>query len=276
MSGAGPSYRMSGLATRARAYPWYALGIFLSLVVWEMAARALGPYRLPSLTLVAAQFFPLLTESNTLRFQGGGEQGYWPHLLHTIGYTLTASGIGVVLGSVFGLAMARFPLFRALTEIPVALLRTIPPLAAIPFILIWIGPGNPAQLLMVSYYVGVMMIVTTITAAANVEPILPTYAATLGASETRIFRSVILPAMIPALVGGVRVAVGIAWGVQIVAELMGGQYGMGRVFSAMISFQALDAIVVGILWIALAAAIVDLVLLSVIRRVTRWVPTLEM
>lgn len=79
--------------------------------------------------------------------------------------------------------------------------------------------------------------------------------------------------MIPALVGGMRVAVGIAWGVQIVAELMGGQYGMGRVFSSMISFQALDAIVVGILWIALAAAIVDLVLLSVIRRITRWMPT---
>ena len=273
MNDAGPSVRMSGLATRARAYPWYALGIILSLVIWEVMARVLGPFRLPPLTLVANQFFPLLTESKILRFQGGGEQGYTPHLLHTVGYTLTASGIGVVIGTSFGLAMARFPLLRALTVVPVELLRTIPPLAAIPFILIWIGPGNSAQLLMVSYYVGVMMVVSTITAAANIEPILPTYAATLGASETRIFCTVILPAMIPALVGGMRVAVGIAWGVQIVAELMGGQYGMGRVFSSMISFQALDAIVVGILWIALAAAIVDLVLLSVIRRITRWMPT---
>ena len=257
----------------ARAYPWYALGIALALLVWEFAAYALGPYRLPSLESVARQFFPLLTASKPLSFQGGGDQGYWPHLLHTIGFTLAGSALGGIAGVAFALAMARFTIFRAITEVPIELLRTIPPLAAIPFILIWIGPGNPAQILMVGYYVFVMMVVTTLNAATNVEPILPTFAATLGASGNRIFRTVILPAMTPAVVGGVRVAVGIAWGVQIVAELMGGKYGMGRVFSAMISFQALDAIIVGIVWVSLAAAIVDAVLVLSIRRITRWAPT---
>jgi ABC-type nitrate/sulfonate/bicarbonate transport system permease component len=261
------------IGRHARAYPWCALGILIALLVWELAAHALGPYRLPSLAVIVSQLFPLLTESQTLSFQGGGSDGYWPHLLHTIGFTLAASAIGVVSGVTFGLAMSRSVWFRAVTEVPVELLRTIPPLAAIPFILIWIGPGNPAQILMVSYYVFVMMVVTTLNAAANVAPILPTFAATLGASDNRIFRTVILPAMTPTVVGGIRVAVGVAWGVQIVAELMGGRYGMGRVFSAMISFQALDAIVVGIIWISLAAAVVDLILVVSIRRITRWTPS---
>ncbi|MEQ8964972.1 MAG: ABC transporter permease subunit [Azospirillaceae bacterium] len=246
--------------------------MIVALLVWEGAAMALGPYRLPSLEVVGGKLFPLLTESQVLSFQGGGANGYWPHLFHTIGFTLTASAIGIVCGVGFGLLMARSRWFRAITEVPVELLRTIPPLAAIPFILIWIGPGDFAQILMVSYYVFVMMIVTTLNAAANVNPILPTFAGTLGASENRVFRTVILPAMTPTIAGGVRVAIGVAWGVQIVAELLGGRLGMGRVFSAMISFQALDAIIVGIIWISLAAAVVDLVLVQGIRRLTRWTP----
>ena len=128
---------------------------------------------------------------------------------------------------------------------------------------------------MVSYYVFVMMVVTTLNAAANVEPILPTFAATLGGSQNRVFRTVILPAMIPTIVGGVRVAIGIAWSVQVVAELMGGRFGMGRVFAAMVSFQALDAIVVGIAWLALSAAVVDFFLILLTRRLTRWMPSVD-
>jgi ABC-type nitrate/sulfonate/bicarbonate transport system permease component len=257
------------------AYLWYALGILAAIVVWEIAALALGPYRLPSLGAVGGQFFPLLTASATLSFQGAGNGGFLPHLLHTIAFTLAGGAIGVVVGVLTGLLMTRFSLVRSITELPIELLRTIPPLAAIPFILIWIGPGVGSQIVMVSYYVFVMMVVTTLTAAANVEPILTTFAATLGASENRVFRSVILPAMTPTIVGGVRVAIGIAWSVQVVAELMGGRYGMGRAFAALLSFNALDAIVVGIGWLALSAALVDFMIVAVIRRLTRWTPSAD-
>jgi ABC-type nitrate/sulfonate/bicarbonate transport system permease component len=214
------------------AYPWYALGVLLTAIVWELAAAALGPYRLPSLEMVASEFFPLLTSSKTLEFQGGGSEGYWPHLVHTTRFTLISSLTGVVTGVAFGLAMARFKPIRAVSEVPIELLRTIPPLAAVPFVLIWIGPGDMAQIMMVSYYVFVIMVVTTLNATTNLNPVVATFAATLGAKENRIFRTVIFPAMLPTVVGGMRVAVGLAWSVQIVAELMGGRYGMGRAFSA--------------------------------------------
>ena len=267
------SARILAIESSARAYYWYALGIAAALVVWELAAVILGQYRLPSIAQIAPKFFVLLTESQTLSFQGGGDNGYWPHLLHTIFYTIAASAIGVSSGVLFALAAQRSRILGAITEVPIELLRTIPPLAAIPFILIWIGPGNPSQLLMVGYYVFVMMVIATQNAAANVNPILSTFAQTLGADSGRVFRTVIFPAMVPSIVGALRVAVGVAWGIQIVAELMGGRLGMGRVFSAMISFQALDAIIVGIIWISIAAALVDVALVLVLRRITRWAPT---
>lgn len=264
---------LAKVAKVSSVYAWYALGILIASIIWQVAASFLGPYRLPALGTVAEEFFPLLAHSDALAFQGGGDHGYLPHLLHTILFTLTASVIGVALGMGVGLAMARFKLFRAVVEVPIELLRTIPPLAAVPFVLIWIGPGNLSQIIMVGYYVFVILVVTTLNAVANVDPILPTLAETLGARRNRVFRTVIFPAILPAVTGGIRVAVGIAWSVQIVAELMGGRYGMGRAFSAMISFQALDAIIVGIAWIAVAAAVVDGMVITIARRITRWAPS---
>lgn len=244
----------------------------LAAAAWQAAAVRLGPYRLPPLETVAPEVFPLLTESTLLEFQGGGNGGLLPHLRHTVLFTLAGSGIGVTLGIVTGLVMARWRGIRAIAGLPIEVLRTIPPLAAIPFFLIWIGTTPLGQLMMVAFYTFVMLVVTTLNAAANVDPIYARFAATLGADKTRIFRTVVLPAMVPAIAGGVRVAVGLALGVQVVAELMGGRQGMGQVFSMMISFQALDVIIVGIFWIAVAALAIDLALVRCIRRVTRWAP----
>lgn len=251
---------------------WGGVGVVIAAGVWQVAAARLGPYRLPALGTVVPEVFPLLRTSSLLEFQGGGSGGIWPHLRHTIIFTLAGSGIGIAAGIVTGLAMARWSRFRGLTELPIEVLRTIPPLAAIPFILIWLGTTPAAQLLMVGFYAFVMLVVTTLNAAANVNPLYPRFAATLGAGPNRTFRTVILPAMVPGIAGGVRVAVGIAWGIQVVAELMGGRQGMGQVFSMMISFQALDVIIVGIFWVTVAAVVVDLVLVWGIRYLTRWVP----
>jgi ABC-type nitrate/sulfonate/bicarbonate transport system permease component len=254
-------------------FVWGLMGVVLAAAVWQAAAARLGPYRLPPLEMIAPQIFPLLSESTLLEFQGGGSEGIWPHLRHTILFTLAGSAIGITAGIAIGLAMARWGKFRAIAELPIDVLRTIPPLAAIPFFLIWIGTTPLGQLMMVAFYTFVMLVVTTLNAAANVDPIYPRFAATLGANRNRIFRTVVLPAMMPAIAGGVRVAVGIALGVQVVAELMGGRQGMGQVFTMMISFQALDVIIVGIFWIAVAAVVIDLVLVWCIRRLTRWAPS---
>jgi ABC-type nitrate/sulfonate/bicarbonate transport system permease component len=249
------------------------LGVALAAAVWQAAAAHLGPYRLPPLEAVAPQIVPLLTKSTLLEFQGGGTGGIWPHLQHTILFTLLGSLLGAGAGIATGLAMARWRTVRGVAELPIEMLRTIPPLAAIPFILIWIGTTPLGQILMVGFYAFVMMVITTLNAAENLDPIHARFAATLGADQNRIFRTVVWPAMLPSIAGGLRIAIGIAWGVQVVAELMGGRQGMGQVFSMMISFQALDVIVVGILWVAASALIVDLLLVQAIRRVTRWAPT---
>jgi NitT/TauT family transport system permease protein/sulfonate transport system permease protein len=92
------------------------------------------------------------------------------------------------------------------------------------------------------------------------------------ASKRQVYRTVVFPAIIPELVGGIRVAIGVSWGIQIVTELMGAQQRVGQVFSMAMPMQALDLIIVGVLWITILAATTDLLFVWAARIITRWVP----
>ncbi len=235
----------------------------------------LGPRRLPSPQSLWPAIFTDLYTNKILEFQGGGNRGIWPHLLYTIRQTVLGSVIGTGVGILLGIAMARWHSFFVFMEVPVGALRTIPPLAAIPFMVLWFGPSQVAQLAMVGYYVGVMVTVTATTAIRNLDPLTQNFARTLGASEDRVFSTVVLPAIIPELVGGIRVAVGVAWGIEVISELAGAPEGMGQVFSRMVAFQELSVIIVGIFWVTVAAFIADLFITGTSDYLTRWAPRQE-
>lgn len=254
---------------------WPLLGIAAFLVAWQAASAALGAILLPSPTSLWPGVITDLQENTVLAFQGGGSNGLLPHLVYTIRQTLLGTAIGIGIGITLGLLMARSWIFRGLTEVPVEIFRTVPPLAAIPFFLIWLGPTQGAQLSMVSFYVAVMLTVTTINAVANLDPVYRRFAGTLGAGENRIFRTVVLPAILPEVTGGIRVAVGTAWGIEVVSELLGAPLGMGTVFDKMITFQGIDVIIIGIFWISIAAAATDVILVQIMRYLTRWSPAIR-
>jgi len=244
----------------------------LALAVWKGLSLGLGEFKLPAPETILRAMFVDLIQSPILEMQGGGSNGIWPHLLYTFERTLLGSAIGILLGVVVGLLIGYSQWLRLLVEAPIETMRTIPPLAAIPFFLMWFGPTQTAQLSMVVFYCFFMLLINTVSAIANVNPVYVNYASTLGASKGQVYRTVVLPAIIPELVGGIRVAIGVSWGIQIVTELMGAQQGMGQVFSMVMPMQALDLIIVGVLWITILAAATDLLFVWAARVVTRWVP----
>lgn len=252
---------------------WPAAGIVVALGLWQLLGLRLGPGQLPSPTSLWPGVVTNLTSVDILEFQGGGSKGLHPHLLYTIQQTFLGSAIGVTGGIMLGLLMGRFEIFRGLVEVPVEVLRTVPPLAAIPFLLIWFGPTKGAQLGVVIFYAAVMLTITTLTAVSNLDPSYRQYALTLGASGNHVFKTVVMPAILPEITGGIRVAVGVAWGLEVVSELMGAPLGMGQVFNKMVSFHALDIIIIGIFWVTVAAVAVDLVIIRTMGYVTRWSPT---
>lgn len=248
------------------------LGVAIFLAVWSVLANWMGPMRLPSPLAVVEQFFTSIRFSKELVVQGGGQKGLRPHLMYTFTRTLLGGSVGVILGILAGLAMGWSRRLRYFLEPPIELIRTIPPLAAAPFFLMWFGPTPVGHFSMLVFYTFLILVINTLEAIRNVPAVYHQYAATQGASRNQIFRTVVVPAIMPELTGAIRVAIGLSWGIQIVVELLGAPRGMGQVFSMLLSVQRLSLIMAGIIWLTVIAVAVDFVFTRFAHYVTRWQP----
>lgn len=266
-----PATKSPGSPLRVTRLGLPLIGIVATVLVWEIFASLLGPFRLPSLLgSVVPQLFPLLNESDLLAFQGAGSHGLLPHLLYTVVFTLIGTTFGVLLGVLVALLMWRYRLIQTALTVPIEILRTVPPLAVVPFLLVWLGPTLASQIALLLFYSFVTAVTGSLNSISNLDPVHTNYARTMGASTTRIGATVILPSLIPSMVGTIRVCLGVAWGIQVVAEMLAGTTGMGQVFARVAPFQALDVILVGLLWLAAVAFVLDRLLLRIAAWATRW------
>lgn len=248
------------------------VGVVCFVAAWHVVALLLGPTKLPSPFTVFSECLSTFNYSLRISIQGGGEHGFRPHILYTLQRTLTGSFAGIAIGIGVGLAMGWSRRLRLALELPLEGIRTIPPLVLIPFFLMWFGRGPRAQFSVLALYCFFMLTINALEAVNDVRPSHVNFALTLGATRGQIFRTVVLPSIIPELTGGIRVAIGTSWGIQVVAELMGTPWGIGKVFELSRALQALDLIIVGIIWITILAVITDLAFLSLAKYITRWVP----
>jgi ABC-type nitrate/sulfonate/bicarbonate transport system permease component len=245
-------------------------GILWTFLAWEVIAFFVGPFRLPSPTSLFPSVFTDLTANRIVESQGLGSTGLFPHLLYTLGMALGGTLAGLCVGVVSALVAARWLNFGVFISTIIDTLRSVPPIAAIPFFLLWLGPSVAAHFSVVCFYSAVMIAVSARNAISNLDPVLLRSARTMGAGEGLVVRSVIAPGIVPELVGATRVAFGVAVGIGVVAEYLGAAQGVGQVFSRMVPYQALDVIIAGILWITVLAFVVDKILSLCARQLTKW------
>ena len=250
------------------------IGLLIVIGVWQLIYLRVGHFMLPSPLSISQDFIKVIYQSKKIAAQGGGNYGISTHLLYTGLVTVIGSIIGIILGVLFGILLGLVKKLRRFSRLVIEAVRTIPPLAIVPFFILWFGPNLTSQLTMIIFYCGVMLLVNTTEAIKNLNPIYSQFAYTLGAKKSYVYRTVVLPGIIPEIIGGVRVVIGFSWGIQIVAELMGSPKGMGQVFLKMVSMQALDVIIPGIIWITLIAYFFDFLFIRLSNFIIRWSPTI--
>jgi ABC-type nitrate/sulfonate/bicarbonate transport system permease component len=194
------------------------------------------------------------------------------HSLVTLRRVIVGTALGATIGVLLGLAIALSDITRRIVYPTVNFLRQIPLLALSILFLIWFGGAETGIYVYVAFGVATMLLINTINAVRNVPGVQYRYAETLGAGRLRIVRTVIFPAIVPELIGGVKVAVGLAWAMVLAAEYLGAQEGLGRLmlFSELFAFTG-RMIVVALLFVLFAVA-VHMLLTAVGNRLTRWVP----
>lgn len=276
-SGAAARFRTflrPGLRLRLGNLLLSVVGLAIVLLLWQLASHMVGRFLPPPLA-VFDNMVSNLTGSRRLQGLGLPAGGYLPHLTYTVWNVMIGVGIGVSIGITTGLASWRWRIVDEITDPIITIFGTLPILVAAPFFLIWFGLVAFAQISLVAFYAAVILHLYTLRATRNVDPRYRDYALTLGAGDRALFRRVILPAALPEVFGGIRIALAAAWGLAAIAELLGAQFGVGRVIVSLTAVYDVESIVAIVLLLSAFAVVLDLLLMAARAWATRWMPREE-
>jgi len=257
-----PPANVGGAATAfiARAFSRSA-AVLVFLAIWEIA---------PRIGLVESAFLPPL--SKVLRT--GSQLVLNGQLISHIGASLSRSligfGLALVLAVPLGLAIGWFKRLGDWLNPLLELFRNTAALALLPVFLLLLGIGESSKIALVLYSCSWPILLNTITAVRNVDPLLIKSARTMGLSNLELLRKVVLPAAVPAVFVGVRLAAAHSLLVLVAAEMVGAKAGLGYlIIYSQYNFQ-IPHMYVGIITIAILGLAVSRGLVLLERRFTRW------
>ncbi|ABS28048.1 ABC transporter permease [Anaeromyxobacter sp. Fw109-5] len=178
--------------------------------------------------------------------------------------------LGAVLALPLGLLMGAKPMVYELMNPLVQILRPIPPIAYIPLAILWFGLGNPPAFFLISLGAFFPILMNTIAGVRNVDAIYLRAAKNLGASEWTLFWRIMIPAAMPYILAGVRIGIGVAFIVVIVAEMIAVNSGLGyRILEAREYFWS-DKVIAGMISIGLAGLGIDFFMNRLNGWLLRW------
>ena len=243
-----------GVARRSTL--WHAVALpLLLLAAWQLWALTLPPdTRAPYPSKVLATFYTL-TASGDLPAA----------LAQSLTRVLLGFACALVLGGGLGLLMGASRKLRDNLDPIVESFRPIAPMAVLPIAILWFGTGTPAALSIVTYAAFFPLLVNTVHGVSRVDRKLMQAAQTMGVPRIRILRHVLLPAAMPALLLGARLAMGVAWTAIIAAELAvgakaggGTSGGIGQMMFIYYAYSVdLNAIVVCMVVVGIVAMLID-------------------
>ncbi|MBV9757953.1 MAG: ABC transporter permease subunit [Alphaproteobacteria bacterium] len=250
--------------------PLWLGGSVLFLAFWWALTGIFPTSTLPGPASVAQRIAGDFFSAPELTFYGLPDTSLLNSIAYTAENVLLATVIGAGAGIASGLMAARLPLVRAVLE-PIAMTAgTVPILVAAPFFLIWFGVGRASAVLLVTLYVAVILYVFAQRAADNLDPVYEDAARTLGADRRRILRDILLPGTVPQILGGIRIALAGCWGLEAIAELLGSQFGIGKIIEVLAGATDVQGIFAALLVLGVVAVLCDMVAALVIARIAAW------
>jgi NitT/TauT family transport system ATP-binding protein len=193
-----------------------AASLALTLGVWEWYGRGVDPIFFSYPTAIAAAV-PAMIASGQL--QGA--------LFLTLQGLAAGFGLAIVFGILIGLLMGRYRLLDYLLDVQISALYSTPNVALIPLLILWFGLGMKSKIVIVFLAAFFPIIVNTYGGVRNVSRALVEVAQAEGASEAQIFGKIIVPAALPFIMTGIRLAVGRAIVGMVVAEMFTALTGLG-------------------------------------------------
>lgn len=197
-----------------------------AIILWQLLAVYIvqNKFYLPSFTDVTLAFISIMAKDAKLSIVGLDLQ--LPVLIVDLLYSLLYFCIGMfsalAIGIPIGMVMGWFRTIDRIVDPLIELVRPIPPLAWIPFAIIWIGLNPLAAGFLIFIGAVFPIIINTFTGFKSVSRVYVEAAKVLGCNTDReLIRYVALPYALPSVAAGIRIAMGVGWMCLVAAEMFG-------------------------------------------------------
>ena len=244
-----------------KRWPGFLL-ILVLLVLWEFASanKMIDPITFPRVSVIFASWMKSATVTGELTRQ----------LLPSMGRIFTGFGLAVIVAVPLGLLMGTIPLVYRLLEPITEFIRPIPSSAYIPVAILFLGIGNEMKVFVIFLACMFPILLNTYGGVRAVDPVLIDTGRTFGLSRVKALWQIILPAALPNILTGMRISLGIALIVAVVAEMITGNSGIGYFILDMQRIFRVPEMFAGIFTLGLLGFLINFIFLRVEGHFLRW------
>lgn len=237
-------------------------GIVLLLMVWQMAAIWSSGFPGPWTTWQAA--VTLFADP----FYNGGpnDRGIGWNVLASLQRVAVGFGLAALVGIPAGFLLGRYRFLASMCNPIIALLRPVSPLAWLPIGLLLFQRAEPASSWTIFICSVWPMVINTAEGVQRIPQDYLNVARVLNLSEWTVMRKILFPAVLPAVLTGVRLSVGIAWLVIVAAEMLTGGLGIGFWIWNEWNNLNVENILVAIVIIGVVGLLLEQALMLLVRR----------
>ena len=235
------------------------------VLLWAVVTNLglIKPLFLPTPQAVWLQFYEYLTGA-------ANDKPLWQHFLASILRVAVAFWAAFLTAVPVGIAMGMSRWARGIFDPPIEFYRPLPPLAYLPLIIIWFGIDELPKVLLIylACFAPLALAARSGMKSAAQEQINAAYS--MGATYGQVIRHVILPAALPEILIGMRIAIGFGWTTLVAAEMVAANVGLGQMVLNASNFLRTDIVIMGIIVIGVVAYLFDLFMRWVETKLVPW------
>ena len=241
----------------------------LLVLIWDRAVAISGTRLIPSPHQVAVMMYDF-------SFGGVYDDAFSGtiliHIWKSVQRVYSGFFLAAIIGIPLGMMIGRSRILRQLLDPTISLLRPIPVTAWLPLSMIFFGLGPNAAIFLVFLGAFYPILLNTMFGVRSIDPRLFEAAAMLGCSGTGMFRQIVLPASLPAIFSGLRIAHGFAWILIVVGEMTGVPTGLGSVVMDGRTLSRTDLVITGMIVIGACGFVTDRIIVAISNRLLSWSP----
>jgi ABC-type nitrate/sulfonate/bicarbonate transport system permease component len=202
----------------------------------------------------------------------GDYEGYslWQNTWASLLRVFAGFGLALLTGVLLGLFMGIFPIVYDVTKIIMEPIRFIPPLAWIPVTIVLMR-GFSRYVFIIWLGAFVPVFISVLASIPNVDPVLKDVVKVYGGTGFDIVKKNIIPSIMPEILSGAKIALGVSWMCIVAAEMIGGEnVGLGRLILKYADLLKTNEIVVGMFLIGVIGFLSNEAMLWIEKYLFRW------